>query len=127
MLEENRDILLFDGKCIFCHRLAFFMDKRLGRQEDIAFRPIKFKDAKNLIKSFSKKHQNSDTVYLYRKGKSYIRSSAAIRCLLYLKWNWNIWFYILWVVPLPIRDLVYRIIAANRHKIFLKKSFAILG
>ena len=53
-------------------------------------------------------------------NKVYIRSSAAIRCLLYLKWYWKLWFPILWLIPLPVRDTIYRMIAMSRHKIFKK-------
>ena len=103
MLETNRDALLLDGDCGLCHQLAFFMDPRLGPDADIAYRPIKSNDAQKLIHTFPKWQQRSDTVYLLRNGRSYIRSAAAIRCLLYLRWYWKIWFFIFWVIPLPIR------------------------
>ena len=121
MLEHDRDILLLDGECGLCHRLAIFMDQRLNKNHTvITYKTIKSKDGMDLIKTFPQFQQNLDTVYLYRKGRSYIRSAAAIRCLLYLKWYWKIWFYILWVIPYPIRDTMYKIIARYRHKIFEK-------
>ena len=121
MLEHGRDILLLDGECGLCHRLAIFMDQRLNKNHTvITYKTIKSKDGMDLIKTFPQFQQNLDTVYLYRKGRSYIRSAAAIRCLLYLKWYWKIWFYILWVIPYPIRDTMYKIIARYRHKIFEK-------
>ena len=121
MLEHGRDILLLDGECGLCHRLAIFMDQRLNKNHTvITYKTIKSKDGMDLIKTFPHFQQNLDTVYLYRKGRSYIRSAAAIRCLLYLKWYWKIWFYILWVIPYPIRDTIYKIIARYRHKIFEK-------
>ena len=121
MLEHDRDILLLDGECGLCHRLAIFMDQRLNKNHTvITYKTIKSKDGLDLIKTFPQFQQNLDTVYLYRKGRSYIRSAAAIRCLLYLKWYWKIWFYILWVIPYPIRDTIYKIIARYRHKIFEK-------
>tara|TARA_B100000073_G_C23656011_1_gene542519 strand:- start:246 stop:629 length:384 start_codon:yes stop_codon:yes gene_type:complete len=121
MLEHGRDILLLDGECGLCHRLAIFMDQRLNKNHTvITYKTIKSKDGMDLIKTFPQFQQNLDTVYLYRKGRSYIRSAAAIRCLLYLKWYWKIWFYILWVIPYPIRDTIYKIIARYRHKIFEK-------
>ena len=95
MLDSSRDVLLLDGDCGLCHRLAFFMDPRLEPGVDIAYRPIKSDDAKKLIHSFPKWQQRSDTVYLLRNGRSYIRSAAAIRCLLYLRWYWKIWFFFL--------------------------------
>ena len=39
-LGTERDVLLLDGDCGLCHRLAIFMDKRKRLDADIAFRPI---------------------------------------------------------------------------------------
>ena len=120
MLDLNRDILLLDGDCGLCHRLAFFMDFRLADDANIAYRPIKSNDAQKLIETFPAWQQRLDTVYLFRNGRSYVRSAAAIRCLLYLRWYWKLCFFILWIVPLPLREMIYRFIARFRHYIFKK-------
>ena len=120
MLDKNTDILLLDGDCGLCHRLAIFMDRNLDSKKKIKFQSIDSSSSQELIKTFPKNQQNMDTVYLYMDGKSYTRSSAAIRCLLFLKWYWKIWFPIFWILPLPLRDIVYKIIAKFRHQIFSK-------
>ena len=117
-LGTERDVLLLDGDCGLCHRLAIFIDKRKRPDADIAFRPIESDEGQNLISTFSQKHQRADTVYIVRNRKTYIRSGAGIRVLLYMKWYWRIWYPLVWLVPLPLRDIVYRIIASNRHRIF---------
>jgi len=121
-LGTERDVLLLDGDCGLCHRLAIFMDKRRRRDADIAFRPIESDEGRNLISTFPIKQQKLDTVYLVRKGNSYVRSAAGIRVLLYMKWYWRFWYPLVWLVPLPLRDIVYRIIATNRHRIFEKPN-----
>lgn len=120
MVHENTDVLLLDGDCGLCNRLAIFMDSNLDPRYKIKFRSIDSGFSQELIKTFPKNQQKQDTVYLYRNQKSYTRSSAAIRCVLYLKWYWKIWFPIFWMVPLPVRDFVYKIIAKYRHRIFSK-------
>ena len=120
MLDPDRDVLLLDGDCGLCHRLARFMDPKLAPGVDIAYRPIESEDAQNLIATFPKWQQQSDTVYLFRDGRSYVRSAAVIRCLLYMIWYWRMWFPILWIIPLPIRNMVYRFVAIYRHRIFKK-------
>jgi len=119
-MNADRDILLLDGDCGLCNRLAIFLDKRLGKGKDIAYRTILSQEGQELIATFPQKQQDADSVYLLRNGKSYIRSAAGIRCLLYLKWYYRMWFPILWIIPFPLRDIVYRIIAKYRHKIFKK-------
>lgn len=118
MLDLKRDVLLLDGECGLCHRLAFFMDPRLAEGSNIGYRPIKSDDGQGLILTFPQWQQKADTVYLFRNGCSYIRSAAAIRCLLYLRWYWKVWFPLLWIIPLPLRDIVYRSVAKYRHRIF---------
>ena len=118
MLENEKDILLLDGECGLCHRLALFMDSHLAPGVDIAYRPIRSDEAQDAISTLPEWQKNADTVYLLRRNVVYIRSSAAIRCLLYLKWYYKLWYPILWLVPLPVRDLVYWIISKNRHTIF---------
>ena len=119
---SGRDYLLLDGDCGLCHRLATFIDKRLGKEKDLGYRPILSDDAQKMIATFPKKQQDADSVYLVRNGKSYIRSAAGIRCLLYMKWYYAMLFPIFWIIPLPIRDIGYRIIAKYRHKFFKRPT-----
>ena len=122
MLDRNTDTLLLDGECGLCHKLAIFMDRNLDSVKKIKFQSIQSIHSQELIQTFPKNQQRQDTVYLYINQKSYTRSSAAIRCLLYLKWYWKIWFPIFWIVPLPLRDFIYKIIAKYRHRIFSKPN-----
>jgi len=117
---SDRDYLLLDGDCGLCHRLANFIDKRMASGKDIGYRPILSEAAQAMIVTFPKKQQNADSVYLVRNGKSYIRSAAGIRCLLYMKWYYALWFPLFWLIPLPIRDIGYWFIAKYRHKFFNK-------
>ena len=123
MLDPNRDVLLLDGECGLCHRLALFMEPKLGPGVDIAYRPIKSDDAQNLIIKLPEWQQKADSVYLLRSGRSYVRSAAVIRCLLYLRWYWKMWFLILWIIPLAIRDMVYRFVSKYRHLVFKKPEY----
>lgn len=120
-----RDALLMDGDCGLCTHTAVFLNPRLGKNKSIDFLAIESENGKKYVSNFPKKHQEADSVYLVRNGKSYIRSAAAIRCLLYLKWYYAMFFPILWLVPLPLRDLVYRIVARYRHKFFKRPAMCI--
>ena len=126
MLAKERDVLLLDGDCGLCHRLAQFINRRRRKELDLEFRPIESEEGKKLISNLPEKQQNADSVYLIRNGKSYIRSAAGIRVLLYLKWYWKIWFPIVWIVPFPFRDIVYRLIAKFRHRIFKPPASCVL-
>ena len=116
--QDTRDYLFLDGDCGLCHRLATFIDKRLAKGQELGYRPIMSEDAQRVIATLPPKLRDADTVYLIRNGKAYIRSAAGIRGLLYMRWYYKMWFPIVWLVPLPIRNIVYRFIAKYRHKIF---------
>jgi|TARA_B100000315_G_scaffold42420_1_gene37310 predicted DCC family thiol-disulfide oxidoreductase YuxK len=99
------------------------MEPKLEPGVDIAYRSIESDDAQNLIIKFPEWQQKANSVYLLRNGRSYVRSAAVIRCLLYLRWYWKMWFLIPWNIPLPIRDMVYRFVAKYRHLIFKKPEY----
>ena len=116
--DINRDFLFLDGDCGLCHRLAIFIDKRMKKSANIGYRPNSSDDAKRVIASMPSSYIKSDTVYLIRNGKPYMKSSAAIRCLLYMKWHYRVLYPFCWIVPLPLRNIAYNIVARFRHKIF---------
>ena len=126
MKMSEEDILLLDGDCGLCNRIAVFLNPRLNKNKILIFMTNESKEGKEIIDTFSQEIQNSDTVYLVRNGIPYVKSAAAIRCLLYLKWQYKIFFPVFWVIPAPLRDLVYRIISKNRHKIFSKPEICII-
>ena len=123
VLDGSRDVLILDGDCGLCHRLAEFVDKRIMDRELLAFRPGNSEDAELLFSKMSESIRSADTVYLVRGRRTYIRSAAAIRCLLYMRAHWRLLFPVLWIIPLPIRDLVYRIVARYRHLFFERPEY----
>ena len=89
---NNRDILLLDGECGLCNRIAVFLKPRLGKNETLIFITNESEEGQDIIENFPQSQQDSDTVYLVRNGVSYTKSAAAIRCLLYLKWYYKIFY-----------------------------------
>tara|TARA_B100001109_G_C18624537_1_gene363085 strand:- start:304 stop:621 length:318 start_codon:yes stop_codon:yes gene_type:complete len=94
------------------------MDKRMRKGANIGYRPNSSDDAKRIIEAMPERYIKADTVYLVRNGKPYMKSSAAIRCLLYMKWHYRLLFPLCWIIPLPLRNVAYSIVARFRHKIF---------
>ena len=122
----NSASLILDGDCGLCNRLAIFLSPRLNEDSKLLFLTNESDEGIALISELSQKKQDADTVYLIKNNKSHIRSAAAIRCLLFMKWRYKILFPFLWIVPLPIRDLTYIVISKNRHKIFAKPEICVI-
>tara|TARA_B110000003_G_scaffold68584_1_gene69741 strand:+ start:238 stop:627 length:390 start_codon:yes stop_codon:yes gene_type:complete len=111
-------VLLMDGDCGLCTRSAVFLHPRLKDSNSMRFVAIESEEGQALISTFPEKYQQADSVYLIRNGRPYMRSAAAVRCLLYLKWHYKFLFPFAWIIPLPIRDVAYRIVAKYRMKFF---------
>jgi len=111
-------VLLMDGDCGLCTRSAVFLHPRLTDDNSMRFVAIESEEGQALISTFPEKYQQADSVYLIRNGRPFMRSAAAVRCLLYLKWHYKFLFPFAWVIPLPIRDVAYRIVAKYRMKFF---------
>lgn len=111
-------VLLMDGDCGLCTRSAVFLHPRLTDPNSMRFVAIESEEGQALISTFPEKYQQADSVYLIRNGRPYMRSAAAVRCLLYLKWHYKFLFPFAWIIPLPIRDVAYRIVAKYRMKFF---------
>ena len=107
----NKDTLLIDGLCALCNRSGKFITKRIARPLELVEQNSEFGQ-----KILENHNISIDSVVLIRGGKPYVRSSAAIRCLLYMKWNWKWIFPFAWIVPLPIRDLGYYVISKLRFR-----------
>ena len=98
---NQKDTLLMDGDCGLCTHTAVFINPRLKQPNSVRFIAIESEEGQEIIKTFSEKLQAADSVYLIRNGKAYMRSAAAIRCLLYMKWYYSMWIHLAWIVPLP--------------------------
>ena len=107
----NKDILLIDGFCALCTRFGRFVQNRVSKQLKIS--ELESEEGQEIILKYN---ISTDSVVLVRNGKAFIYSAAAIRCLLYMKWYWK-WIYpIVWIIPSPIRDLVYKLISRMRFR-----------
>ena len=106
-----KDALLIDGLCALCTKTGRFIKNRQAKELELIEQ-----DSDQGVKILENHGITIDSVVLIRNGKAYTRSSAAIRCLLYMKWNWKWMYPFAWIIPLPIRDLVYLLISVLRFR-----------
>lgn len=116
-------IILFDGECNFCDRSVQFIIKR-DPEGYYKFASLQSGTGQKILKECSVP-DNIDSFILIDNNRYYSKSSAALRICKNLKGLWKL-FYFLLIVPRPIRDFFYDIIAKNRHKWFGKKESCLL-
>ena len=107
-----KDVLLVDGLCALCTNTGKFISRRQVKDLEI------IEQNSDEGEALLEQHKITiDSLVLIRNGTAYVRSAAAIRCLLYMRWNW-IWMYpFAWIFPLPIRDLIYVLISKYRKNL----------
>ncbi len=112
------DILLLDGDCGLCNRLALFLKPRLREPQALQFLGQESEQGAELMDELAEAIRGMDTVVLLRDGQPQVRSMAILQVMLLLPWYWALWARIGLLVPAPVRDLVYRLVARYRKRLF---------
>ncbi|MED1204021.1 thiol-disulfide oxidoreductase DCC family protein [Heyndrickxia acidicola] len=116
-------IVLFDGECNLCSSSVQFIIKR-DVEGYFRFASLQGKNGGKLLKEYGVK-EDMQSVVLIEEGKAYTQSLAALRICRHLKGYWKLlWF--LRVIPSPIRNFFYRLVAKNRYKWFGKSESCML-
>jgi len=111
------DVILYDGVCVFCSRWIRFVATR-----DVArhfrFTAIQSPYGTRLAQAVGIDPADPDTNAVIHGGIAHFKSDSALTVLGALP-GWG-WVRVLRVVPKPLRDAVYNLVARNRYRIFGK-------
>ena len=117
----DKPILFFDGVCGLCNSSVNFAMAR-DKHSRLFYSPLQGETAKQLL-SDDQIQNISTAIFRTADGKHFYRRSAAIvRLLWLLGFPWSFCGWVLWCIPLPIRDLCYRMIAGSRYRLFEKHA-----
>jgi predicted DCC family thiol-disulfide oxidoreductase YuxK len=112
-------VVLFDGACNLCNASIHFMIDR-DPAGTLRFAAQQSPVGQRLLAERGLAGQTGSVV-LIEDGRAYTRSTASLRAARYLRWPWR-WARWLVIVPRPLRDAVYRLIAANRYRLFGRRE-----
>lgn len=113
-------IILFDGVCSLCNGAMAFIARR-DCKALFHFASLQSDAGIALLKEAGMPVKGLDTLVYLREGHPYIRSSAVLHILRDMGGGWQL-MYGLIVTPRFIRDAVYRLVAAMRHRIGKKQK-----
>lgn len=116
-------VILFDGECNFCDHSVQFIIKR-DPKGYFKFASLQSDKGLKILKEYSIP-ADINSFILIDNNRYYSKSSAALRVCKNLKGFWKL-FYILLIIPRPVRDFFYEIIAKNRYKLFGRKDSCML-
>lgn len=119
MPSETHPILFFDGVCGLCNKSVDFVLMR-DKRDRFRFAPLQGETAASMLGSDDV--ENLNTLILKTESGLYRRTSAVVRILWYLGGFWALLGALLWIIPLPLRNLGYRGVSACRYSLFGKKE-----
>lgn len=109
-------IVVFDAQCLLCSRSVRFL-LRFDRHAVLQFASIQGRTGQALLSQAGLRVDGLQTLLLVDGNRSWQHTGAILRLLHALGWPWRLaWF--LWLVPAPLRDAAYRLVARNRTRLF---------
>ena len=107
-------IILFDGTCAFCERSVRFIATRDNGY--FKFGASQNPEGRALLARHGTSREATRSLILIEGGEISLRSTAVLKIARRMTAPWR-WASVFLLVPRPIRDAVYRVVAAIRHRI----------
>lgn len=113
-------LILFDGVCNLCNGAVQFV---LRRDRALRFRFASLQSAagKAELARAGVAGNVPDSIVLIAGGRVRVKSAAALAIARGLRLPWPL-LSLFWLVPYPLRDLVYDWVAKNRYRWFGKRD-----
>ncbi len=119
-MNNNAQIILFDGVCNLCNGFVQFLVKRDPKTK-FKFASFQSTSGQTLLRKFGLPIDDFHS-FVYIKGNNYfIKSAAGLNVLKDMGGVWQL-FYVFILVPKFIRDFIYSFIAKKRYKLFGKRD-----
>lgn len=117
---EDSLIVLFDGVCKLCNRSVQFIIER-DSQAVFMFSPLQSAFSRKCLQSHGLSPDDFDGLVLIKNGKLLVKSDAAVEIA--KEFN-GLWKLLIWakLIPRPIRETVYTVIARHRYRWFGKRD-----
>lgn len=118
MQRAPDNLVLFDGDCALCVKSLRFIIRRDPRGV-FSFAPLRSEAGRRALAEspYGSAAFMPDSVVLVEGGRSSIRTTAGLRIARRLRFPWPL-LYAFIIVPRPVRDWFYRILARNRYRWF---------
>ena len=122
---KNRLLVVYDGECGFCNRSIRWLLRR-DRKDRLRFAASSDPAIAELLASHgvsaSIASAGPDTILVFRNTgmpieELLVRSNAILACLKVLPQPWPAFAILLRLIPRPLRESMYRLIASQRYRI----------
>ena len=113
-------LVLFDGVCNLCNGSVKFLIKR-DKKKKFRYASLQSNIGQKVLWEIDLDPKKTDSIVFLAEGATFTKSTAALRIAKSLGGIWSI-LEVLLLIPAPIRNLVYDVIAKNRYKCYGKKE-----
>ena len=118
--SDDKPILLFDGVCNLCNGIVRFTLKR-DPEGKFLFASLQSTSGQAILDRFGRPKSDFESYLLVQDGKCHEKSTAALLTLKILGWPYKL-LYAGILIPRPLRDWVYDLIARNRYRVFGRRE-----
>ncbi|WP_236980601.1 thiol-disulfide oxidoreductase DCC family protein [Membranihabitans maritimus] len=119
-LANNPSVVFYDSVCVMCDSFIQFLIK-IDKDRILRFSSLQSDLWEKTKKDFDKKWPEGGTVVFWNNGKWYSESDAVLQ-IFQVVGKYKVWVWVLRIIPVFFRNLMYRWIARNRYKVFGKKN-----
>ena len=122
---DDRPIIVFDGFCALCSGWARFV-LRHDRRRLFRLLPAQTPLGHALYRHYGLDPEDYETNVLVEDGEAWFKSEGSIRMFERLGAPWS-WAAVMRLLPLPVRDRLYELVARNRLRWFGRRDVCMLG
>jgi predicted DCC family thiol-disulfide oxidoreductase YuxK len=124
---ETAPVLLYDGVCGFCNKAVQTILK-YDRRGEMRFAALQSEFGQAALKRHPELAGVDSVVFVERGAggeRVHVRSDASLRVAEYLGGPWKL-FLVAGIIPAPVRDFFYNLIARYRYRFFGKYDSCLL-
>ena len=110
-------VVLFDGVCLLCSGFVHFVLDNTPPQVKVC--PLQSELGKEILAKHNLRCR-LDTIVLVDRDGAHTRSTAVLRIFQMCGFPYSLAAKICLVIPSPLRDVGYRVIAVSRYRLFGK-------
>ncbi len=118
-----RALIIIDGQCVLCNHWSHFVCK-FDHKHLFKITHAQSNLGQNIFRHFNLSQDLKSIILIY-EGEVYQESTAVLNILAKLHPLFR-WTFILKLIPIKIRDFIYKLIAKNRYRFFGKSETCIL-
>ena len=109
-------IVVFDAQCLLCNGWVKFLFRH-DRKGVFRYASIQGTAGQTLLSQANLKVEGLETLLLIDGPRNWQHTGAIFRVLGALGWPWRL-AWIGWLVPVQVKDPLYRLLARNRYRVF---------